>query len=149
MEAQQLHQRTFVFEIVITLWRLRRHAPAESNLVNIQMLRMNPVFSIEFEFVIPSALHALAVVALQANDDALNQIARQGRRLLSQYEKLTRQLLTMRQLFPLVTPEPPSHQPQNEPVETNLTEARKPLTNRPKMKRLKQSLLEQVLKRAC
>ena len=121
-------EETFVFEMVTTLWRLRRQAPAESNLINIQMQRMNPVVSVEFESVSPSALYALAVVALQANGDALNQIARQGRRLLSQYEKLTQQLLTMRQLFPPVAPEPPNLQPQsdlepqNECVETKLPE---------------------------
>ena len=63
---------------------------------------------------------------------SLNQISRQGRRLLSQYEKLTQQLLTMRQLFPPVAPDPPNLQPQTdleaqkEPVETNLTEDQQP-----------------------
>ena len=65
----------------------------------------------EFATVSPSAIYALAVVALQENGDALNQISRQGRRLLSQYEKLTQQLLTMRQLFPPVAPEPPNLNP--------------------------------------
>ena len=126
-------EETFVFEMVTTLWRLRRQAPAESNLINIQMQRMHTALSVEFESIGPNALYALAVVALQANGDALNQIARQGRRLLSQYEKLTQQLLTMRQLFPPVTPEPPNFQPQpdsephNEPVETKLTEHPDPL----------------------
>ena len=34
-------EETFVFEMVTTLWRFRRQAPAESNLINIQMQRMN------------------------------------------------------------------------------------------------------------
>ena len=48
--------------------------------------------------------------------------------MLSQYEKLTQQLLSMRQLFPPVAPDSPSLQSQpdldtqEEPVETNLTE---------------------------
>ncbi len=121
-------EETFVFEMVTTLWRLRRQAPAESNLMKIQMQRMLPVVSTQFDYISPSALYALAVAELQANGDALNQIARQGRRLLTQYEKLTQQLLNMRQLFPPVTPEPPNLQPhpdlepQNNPVEANLTE---------------------------
>ncbi len=121
-------EETFVFEMVTTLWRLRRQAPAESNLINIQMQRMNPVLCLEFESISPSALYALAVVALHEHGDALNQIARQGRRLMSQYEKLTQQLLTMRQLFPPIAPEPPNRQPQQdlepqiEPVEAKLPE---------------------------
>ena len=75
---------------------------------------------------------AHGVVALHENGDALNQISRQGRRLLSQYEKLTQQLLTIRQLFPPVAPDSPSLQSQpdldtqEEPVETNLTEDQQP-----------------------
>ncbi len=114
---------TFVFEMVTTLWRFRRQAPAESNLMKIQMQRMLPDVTEKFDFISPSGLYALAVVELQEHGDALNQIARQGRRLLTQYEKLTQQLLTMRQLFPPVIPEPPNQQdqkPQNEPVETKL-----------------------------
>ena len=72
-------------------------------------------------YVSPSAIYALAVVALQEHGHALNQISRQGRRLLSQYEKLTQQLLAMRQLFPPVAPEAPDFEPQNERVETKLT----------------------------
>ena len=118
-------EETFVFEMVTTLWRFRRQAPAESNLMKIQMQRMLPEVTEKFDFISPSGLYALAVVELQEHGDALNQIARQGRRLLSQYEKLTQQLLTMRQLFPPVAPEPPNLQdlePQNEPVEAKLPE---------------------------
>ncbi len=118
-------EETFVFEMVTTLWRFRRQAPAESNLVKIQMQRMLPEVTEKFDYISPSGLYALAVVELQEHGDALNQIARQGRRLLTQYEKLTQQLLTMRRLFPPVAPEPPNQQdqkPQNEPVETKLPE---------------------------
>ena len=102
---------------------LRRQAPAESSLISIQMQRMSREIIKEFATVSPSAIYAL-----QEQGDALNQISRQGRRLLSQFEKLTQQLLTNRQLFPPVAPEPPNLNPhpdleaQNEPVETNLTE---------------------------
>ena len=113
---------TFVFEMASTLWRLRRQAPAESSLISIQMKRMEREIIRDFATVSPSAVYALAVVALQENGDALNQISRQGRRLLSQYEKLTQQLLNMRQLFPPVAPEAPDLEPQNEGVETKLTE---------------------------
>ena len=113
---------TFVFEMASTLWRLRRQAPAESSLISIQMKRMEREIIRDFATVSPSAVYILAVVALQENGDALNQISRQGRRLLSQYEKLTQQLLTMRQLFPPVAPEAPDFEPQNEGVETNLTQ---------------------------
>ncbi len=119
---------TFVFEMASTLWRLRRQAPAESALIGIQIQRMSREILKDFATASPSAIYALAVVALQEHGDALNQISRQGRRLLSQYEKLTQQLLNMRQLFPPFAPEPPNLQSQpdldsqNEPVETNLTE---------------------------
>ena len=86
------------------------------------MQRMAREIIKEFATVSPSAMYALAVAALQEHGHALNQIGRQGRRLLSQYEKLTQQLLTMRQLFPPVAPEAPDFEPQNEGVETNLTE---------------------------
>ena len=125
---------TFVFEMASTLWRLRRQAPAESSLISIQMKRMEREIIRDFATVSPSAVYALAVVALHENGDALNQISRQGRRLLSQYEKLTQQLLTMRQLFPPVAPESPNLKPhsdlevRNEPVETNLTEDQQPTT---------------------
>ena len=121
-------EEAFVVEMASTLWRLRRQAPAESSLISIQMKRMEREIIRDFATVSPSAVYALAVVALQENGDALNQISRQGRRLLSQYEKLTQQLLNMRQLFPPVAPEAPDFQPhpdleaQNEPVETKLTE---------------------------
>ena len=119
---------TFVFEMATTLWRLRRQAPAESSLISIQMQRMAREIGEVFETVSPSAIYALTVVALQENGDALNQIGRQGRSLLSQDEKLTQQLLTMRQLFPPVAPDSPNlpSQPdldtQKEPVETKLNE---------------------------
>ena len=114
---------TFVFEMVTTLWRFRRQAPAKSNLMKIQMQRMFPEDTEKFDYISPRALYALAVAELQEHGDALNQIARQGRRLLTQYEKLMQQLLTMRQLFPPVATEPPNQQdlePQNEPVEAKL-----------------------------
>ncbi len=56
------------------------------------------------------------------------------------------QLLTIRQLFPPVAAEPPNLnrqsnlEPQNESVETNLTEGQQATS--PKMKRLNQSLLK-------
>ena len=117
---------TFVFEMASTLWRLRRQAPVESSLISIQMQRMSREIIKEFNSVSPSAL---AVVALQENGDALNQISRQCRRLLSQYEKLTQQLLTMRQLFPPVTPEPPNLNPHPDSAaqnESSMTAARHP-----------------------
>ena len=110
-------EETFVFELVTTLWRLRRQA----NLVHILMRRMNPVLSEKIE-----SVSALDVVAIQTNCDGLNEIDIQGRRLRSQYKNLTQQLRKMRRLFPPMTPEPTSHQPQsdlesrNEPVETKL-----------------------------
>ena len=103
---------------------LRRQAPAESSLISIQMQRMSREIIKEFATVSPSAIYAL-----QEQGDALNQISRQGRRLLSQFEKLTQQLLTNRQLFPPVAPEPPNlnrHpdlEAQNEPVETKLIDS--------------------------
>ena len=128
-------EETFVNEMVTTLWRLRRQAPAESSLIRIQIQRMSPMISVEFESVSSHSLYALAVAALQEHGDALNQIARQGRRLLAQYEKLTQQLLTMRQLFPPIAPKPPNYKPQldldvkNEPVETKLTEDQQTATH--------------------
>ncbi len=117
---------TFVFEMASTLWRLRRQAPAESALIGIQTQRMSREILKDFATISPSATYALAVVALQEHGDALNQISRQGRRLLSQYEKLTQQLLNMRQLFPPVAPDAPYFEPQNKGVETNLTEDHQP-----------------------
>ncbi len=70
----------------------------------------------------PNAIYGLAVVALQENSGALTQISRQGRRSLSQYENVTQQLFTMRQLFTTVATGAPGFEPQNEGVETKLTE---------------------------
>ena len=111
-------EELFVREMATTLWRLGRQAPAELNLIDIQMQRMSPVLEAEFETTNSHGLYALAVDALQGQGDALSQIARQGRRLLSQYEKLARQLLDMRRLFP---PAPPQ---ENEPVENIQVEDR-------------------------
>jgi hypothetical protein len=91
------------------------------------MQRMSREINKEFATVSPSAIYALAVVALHEQGDALNQIGRLGRRLLTQYQKLTEQLLTMRQLFPPVAPDAPDFEPQNdgnetEPVETEPVE---------------------------
>ena len=75
---------------------------------------------------------AFAVAGLLGHSDALNQIARQGRRLLSLYQQLRQEILTNRELFPPSTPEPPDLQPQpdlelqKKPVETKLTEDQEP-----------------------
>ena len=127
----------FVMEMATTLWSLRRQAPAESSLIRIQIQRMRPAIEVEFETVSAGGLYALAVTALHSHGNGLSQIARQGRRLVRQYEKLTQQLLSMRQLFPPATPDPtgyhpppaqeseplPEPEPENEPVETKLTDA--------------------------
>ena len=130
----------FVMEMATTLWSLRRQAPAESSLIRIQIQRMRPALEVEFETVSAGGLYALAVTALHSHGNGLSQIIRQGRRLLRQYESLTQQLLSMRQLFPPATPEPDGYHPpafqesesvhepelQNEPVETKLTDAPTP-----------------------
>ncbi len=114
-------EEIFVFELVTTLWRLRRQA----NLGHSLMRHLYPVLSEEIESVSRNTLYALDGVALKTNCDGLNQIDIQGRRLRSQYKNLTQQLRKMRRLFP-VMPEPTSHQPQsdlesrNEPVETKI-----------------------------
>ncbi len=119
----------FVMEMATTLWSLRRQAPAESSLIRIQIQRMRPALEVEFETVSAGGLYALAVTALHSHGNGLSQIIRQGRRLLRQYESLTQQLLSMRQLFPPVTPDPtgyhppPVPEPENEPVETKLPDA--------------------------
>ena len=113
---------TFVFEMASTLWRLHRQAPAESAMISIQTQTMAHQINKEFATDSPSATYALAVVAPQEHGDALNQNSRQGRRLLSQYEKLKQQLITMRQLCPPVAPVAPNFEPQNESAETKLIE---------------------------
>ncbi len=127
----------FVMEMATTLWSLRRQAPAESSLIRIQIHRMRPALEVEFESFSAEGFYALAATALHSHSKGLSQIIRQGRRLLRQYEKLTQQLLSMRQLFPPTAPDPtgyhpppvqesepvPQPEPENEPVETKLTDA--------------------------
>ena len=121
----------FVMEMATTLWSLRRQAPAESSLIRIQIERMRPAIEAELESFSAGGLYALAVTALHSHGNGLSQIIRQGRRLVRQYESLTQQLLSMRQLFPPVTPDPtgyhqqPVQEPEqeNEPVETKLIDA--------------------------
>ncbi len=116
-----------VTEMATTLWRLRRQAPAEASLIDIQIQRMT-CNEVEFTSLNAHGAYAIAVASLQSQSDALSQIARQGRRLLSQYQQLRQEILTTRQLFPPVAPDPPNLQSQpdvdtpKEPVETDLTE---------------------------
>ncbi len=105
-------EELFVKEMATTLWRLQRQAPAESNLVTIQIQRMSSSLEVEFNEITSHALYALAVDALLSQGTALTQIARQGRRLLGQYEKLIQQLLNLRQMFPPTAPQPADLKPQ-------------------------------------
>ncbi len=116
-----------VTEMASTLWRLRRQAPAEASLIDIQIQRMT-CNELEFTSLNAHGAYGLAVAGLLGHGDALNQIARQGRRLLSLYQQLRQEILTNRQLFPPSAPEPPNLQPQSDlepqniPVETKLPE---------------------------
>ncbi len=111
-----------VTEMASTLWRLRRQAPAEASLIDIQIQRMT-VNELEFTSLNAHGAYGIAVAGLQSHSDALNQIARQGRRLLSQYQQLRQEILTNRELFPPITPGPVDLHPQSdtkpqmEPVE--------------------------------
>ncbi len=120
-----------VTEMASTLWRLRRQAPAEASLIDIQIQRMT-CNELEFTSLNAHGAYGPAVAGLLGHSDALNQIARQGRRLLSLYQQLRQEILTNRQLFPPSAPEPPNLQPQsnlepqNIPVETKLPEDQAP-----------------------
>ncbi len=122
-----------VTEMATTLWRLRRQAPAETSLIDIQIQRMT-CNEVEFTSLNAHGAYAIAVASLQSQSDALSQIARQGRRLLHQYQQLRQEILTTRQLFPPVAPDPPNLQSQpdmdsqKEPVESNLTEIQQTTT---------------------
>ena len=84
-----------VTEMATTLWRLRRQAPAEASLIDIQIQRMT-CNEVEFISLNAHGAYAIAVAGLQSHSDALSQIARQGRRLLSQYQQLRQEILTSR-----------------------------------------------------
>ena len=120
-----------VTEMASTLWRLRRQAPAEASLIDIQIQRMT-CNELEFASLNAHGAYGIAVAGLLGHSDALNQIARQGRRLQSQYQQLRQEILTNRELFPPSAPEPPNLQPQldlepqNMPVETKLPEDQEP-----------------------
>ncbi len=120
-----------VTEMATTLWRFRRQAPAEASLIDIQIQRMT-CNEVEFTSLNAHGAYAIAVASLQSQGDALSQIARQGRRLLSQYQQLRQEILTTRELFPPVAPDPPNLQSQPDldtqkvPVETDLTEDQQP-----------------------
>ncbi len=103
-----------VTEMATTLWRLRRQAPAEASLIDIQIQRMT-CNELEFTSLNAHGAYGLAVAGLLGHSDAINQIARQGRRLLSLYQQLRQEILTNRQLFPPSAPEPPDLQPQSDP----------------------------------
>ena len=103
-----------VTEMATTLWRLRRQAPAEASLIDIQIQRMT-CNEVEFISLNAHGAYAIAVAGLQSNSDALSQIARQGRRLLSQYQQLRQEILTTRQLFPPSAPGPVDLHPQSDP----------------------------------
>ncbi len=103
-----------VTEMATTLWRLRRQAPAEASLIDIQIQRMT-CNELEFTSLNAHGAYGLAVAGLQSHSDALSQIARQGRRLLSLYQQLRQEILTNRQLFPPSAPEPPDLHPQSDP----------------------------------
>ena len=103
-----------VTEMATTLWRLRRQAPAEASLIDIQIQRMT-CNEVEFISLNAHGAYAIAVASLQSQNDALSQIARQGRRLLHQYQQLRQEILTNRQLFPPGTPEPADLRPQSDP----------------------------------
>ena len=109
-----------VTEMASTLLRLRRQAPAEASLIDVQIQRMT-CNEQEFTSLNAHGAYAIAVAGLQSHSDALNQIARQGRRLLSLYQQLRQEILTNRQLFPPSAPEPPDGL-KTKPVETNLTD---------------------------
>ena len=116
-----------VTEMASTLWRLRRQAPAEASLIDIQIQRMT---CNELEFASLNAHGAygiaVAVAGLLGHSDAQNQIARQGRRLLSLYQQLRQEILTNRELFPPNTPEQVDLHLQTTPVESNLSEDQAP-----------------------
>ena len=105
-----------VTEMASTLWRLRRQAPAEASLIDIQIQRMT-CNELEFASLNAHGAYGIAVAGLLGHSDAINQIARQGRRLLSLYQQLRQEILTNRQLFPPSAPGPPDLQPQSEPQE--------------------------------
>ena len=74
-----------VTEMASTLWRLRRQAPAEASLIDIQIQRMT-CNELEFTSLNAHGAYGIAVAGLLSHGDSLNQIARQGRRLLSPKE---------------------------------------------------------------
>lgn len=119
-----LIEENLVREMATTLWRLRRQAPAESSLIGIQIQRMATALSAEFEAVNAAGLYALAFTALHSHGDGPAQISRQERRLLHQYQQLRQELLILREQLPPTTPQPNPEltPPENEPVETKLTD---------------------------
>ena len=118
-----------VTEMASTLWRLRRQAPAEASLIDIQIQRMT-CNELEFASLNAHGAYGIAVAGLLGHSDALNQIARQGRRLLSQYQQLRQEILTNRKLFPPSAPQPPDQHPQSdaepqmEPIENTTRDDR-------------------------
>ncbi len=119
-------EEIFVVEMATTLWSLSRQQPAESSLIHIQIQRMVPALNVEFKSINSHGLYGLAVAALHSHGSGLSQITRQSRRLLRHYENLRQQLLSLRQLFPLVpgdsTDLRPPRPTRNEPVETKLND---------------------------
>ena len=121
-------EEIFVVEMATTLWSLHRQQPAESSLIHIQIQRMAPALNVEFKSINSHGLYGLAVAALHSHGSGLSQLTRQSRRLLRQYENICKQLLSLRQLFPIVPGDstglrpPPVPPTENEPVETKLTD---------------------------
>ena len=80
-------------------------APAEANLVQIQLHRMAPTINLEFGSIPTAGLYALAVSSLDRQGNAQSQLLRQERRLLTQYQKLRDMLQSLPDVPPPATPE--------------------------------------------
>ena len=127
-------EELLVTEMAATLWRLRRQASAETTLIDLQIKRMAPMFTSEFEFVSASGYYCLAVSALNQHGETLSQLSRQSRRLLQHYKNLCAQLLTLRQSLPPATPDSngpidatdqrPSHPVESQPMENKRGETK-------------------------
>ena len=112
-------EESFVSQMATTLWRLQRMAPAQSNMIRVQIARMSEAIHAEFATTNAPGLYALAVDEIKGHS-VLSDLARQEKFLFRQYERIHNYLLKLRAEFP--PSEGPSHWNQDMPT-TSTTNA--------------------------
>ena len=107
-------EESFVSQMATTLWRLQRMAPAQSNMIRVQIARMAIVVNAEFVTTNAAGLYALAANEMKG-DSVLDRLARHEKFLFRQYERIHNYLMKLRADFP--PSDDPSDWNQDQPIQ--------------------------------